>query len=288
MNDTHRDSFAMPHMSQESKRLWSWCDMIYIFRTGAFIEQFGALASEVSMMIFNRAVIDYDFEEHVRDQILPRLRAIRSGLRNIPLSPVLAAQWDHVEERLPTMTEENLEEARTLLVQLRSSIMVELNQPVFLVLDNSDASLFSQDDPFGDSVSALFPQATTDIYEGARCLALERYTAAVFHLMRAAEHALRYLGDQLGVQDIERKDFGQVVQESRDKFNAIRSREPRKEWIAEALASLDLFKDAWRNPVAHARNDQYTEQRARDVYNGTRAFMQSLTKAASATKEISE
>jgi hypothetical protein len=254
--------------------------MIYIFKAGGLIGQFGALSSEISMMIFNRAVIDYDFEEHVRDEILPRLRGIRRGISNASMSPVLVAQWDHVEQRLPTLNSDQLDEARTLLVQLRNAIAVESSQPVFLLLDNADASLFAQVDPFGGDVSALFPQATTDIDEGARCLSLERYTASVFHLMRAAEHALRYLGRELGVQDVEKKDFGQLVQEARAVFNKIWGREPEKQWMAEALASLDLFKDAWRNPVAHARNDQYTEQGARDVYNGTRAFMQALAKGA--------
>jgi len=253
--------------------------MIYTVKASALFGQILALSSEISMMIHRASIIDYDFDEHVAE-ILRRLHPLRDALSNVKLSPALVSQWDRVESRLPQLREYQVEEASTLLVQLRSSLMAELGQPLFLMLDNEDAALFTKADPFGDEVSALLPQATTDIYEAARCLALERYTAAVFHLMRAAEHALRYLGDALGVEDMERKDFGQVVQEARARFDKIRSRDPQKQWVAEALASLDLFKDAWRNPVAHARNDQYTEQRARDVYNGTRAFMQALTKGA--------
>jgi hypothetical protein len=251
--------------------------MIYIVKAGSLIEQIVAFSHETSMMLYRAMIIDYDFKEHI-GVILERLRHIRDGLRAVQMSAVLTDQWNHVEWRLPQLRADQADEAHTLLIRLRASLTVELKQPVFLLLDNADASLFEQIDPFGDAVSALIPQATTDIYEGARCLALERYTAAVFHLMRAAEHALRYFAGVLGVENIERKDFGQLAQESRDRYNGLKSRDPQKQWIAEALASLDLFKDAWRNPVSHVRNDQYTEQRARDVYSGTRAFMQSLTR----------
>lgn len=254
--------------------------MIYIFKAGALAEQISAIAKEADLMIYRRAFIDYDFERHCKE-ILSRLRAIRSSLKNAPLSPFLNAQWDRCEERLETLKEHEAAVGIELLVQLQKGLLTQLKQQTFLMLDNAHASLFDQRDPFGDAVSALFPDTTTDIHEGVQCLALERYTASVFHMMRAAEHALRYLAREVGVANVEEKDFGQLVQETRDQRNAVKSRDPEKKWTADALASLDLFKDARRrNPVCHARNDHYTEERARDVYNGTRAFMQSLTRRA--------
>jgi len=254
--------------------------MIYLFKPGIFGNQMAALGKEISMLyVGERAFIDFDFHDECQN-IVEHLRAIKAGLGNAPLSPSLVAQWERCEKRLETLKEHEREVGVALLVELQTNLLSELNQRMFLVLDSANGQLFEQIDPFGDSVSALFPQATTDIYEGVRCLALERYTAAVFHLMRAAEHALRYLAAEVGIEKIDKKDFGQLVQETRDRHNALKSRDPEKKWTADALTSLDLFKDAWRNPVSHAREDQYTEERARDVYNGTRAFMQSLTRRA--------
>jgi hypothetical protein len=254
--------------------------MIYIFKLGSFGERMADMAKDISMMVMGPGgLTDYRLGDHC-EIVLKNLRSLRASLGDVPLSPALVGQWDRCERRLQKLTEDERKVGATLLFELQSHLSDELGQKVFLALDNDDAKLFVQIDPFGEAVSTLFPQATTDIYEGARCVALERYTAAVFHLMRAAEHALRYLAAEVGVADIEKKDFGQLVQETRAKHDALKSRDPEKKWTADALVALDLFKDAWRNPVSHSLKDQYTEERARDVYNGTRAFMQSLTRRA--------
>src|ERR1700687_6353897 len=44
--------------------------------------------------------------------------------------------------------------------------------------------------PFGYDVAKAFPRASDDILEATKCYALERYTASVFHLMRAIEIGL--------------------------------------------------------------------------------------------------
>ena len=254
--------------------------MIYLFKPGVFGNHMTTLGKEISMLyVGQRTFSDFDLRYQCH-KFVEQLHAIKDGLANAPLSPSLLAQWERCEKRLESLKERETEVGVALLVELETNLLAELNQGTFLALDSANGELFEQKDPFGDSVSALFPQATTDIYEGVRCLALERYTAAVFHLMRAAEHALRYLAAEVGIDKIDEKDFGQLVQETRVRHNALKSRDPEKKWTADALASLDLFKDAWRNPVSHAREDQYTEERARDVYNGTRAFMQSLTRRA--------
>ena len=254
--------------------------MIYMFKPGAFGDRMADIGKDIAMMVAGPSgLTDYKLDDHC-EIVLKVFRSLRASLGDVPLSPALAGQWDRCEKRLQKLTEDERKVGATLLFELQNHLLDELGQKVFLALDNADAKLFEQIDPFGEATSALFPQATTDIYEGARCVALERYTAAVFHLMRAAEHALRYLAAEVGVADIETKTFGQLVQETQDKHDAINSRDPEKKWTADALVSLDLFKDAWRNPVSHALTDQYTEQRAKDVYNGTRAFMQSLTRRA--------
>ena len=254
--------------------------MIHIFKPGSFGDRMVNIAQDISMMIMGPGgLTDYKFGDDC-ERVLKDLRSLRASLGDVPLSPALVGQWERCEKRLPRLTEDERKLGATLLFELQSHLSDELAQKVFLALDNDAAKLFVQLDPFGEAVSALFPQATTDIYEGARCIALERYTAAVFHLMRAAEHALRYLAAEVGVPDIETKDFGQLVQETRAKHDVLKSRDPEKKWTADALATLDLFKDAWRNPVSHSLSDQYTEERATVVYSGARAFTQSLTRRA--------
>ena len=57
-------------------------------------------------------------------------------------------------------------------------------------------------EPFGDKVATAFPSARFDICEAADCLALERSTAAAFHLMRAVEWGMRALCVDLGLLHI--------------------------------------------------------------------------------------
>ena len=52
---------------------------------------------------------------------------------------------------------------------------------------------------FGAAVEAKFPEMSEDISEAGKCLALNRATASVFHLMRIMEIAVQRFGDKIGV-----------------------------------------------------------------------------------------
>jgi len=250
--------------------------MLRFFKVDKFAERIHALGVETDMLTSRAMYRDYDFEEHKR-AILATLRTLRDGLGDIPLSEELTAQWNFAEKRIETAREADADAIVTILVMLRVGILGQIERGTFFMLDSSRAGLCDARAPFGDDVADRFPEAVVDVYEGAQCFAFERYTAAVFHLMRAAEYALRSLATELGVDSVEQRDFGQLVQQSRAKHDSTNSRDPAKQRTAEALAGLDLFKDAWRNPVAHAR-DHYDEHRASDVWNGVRAFMKTLSR----------
>ena len=52
---------------------------------------------------------------------------------------------------------------------------------------------------FGDDVARAFPSSKGDIDEAGKCLALDRGTACVFHLMRILEIGLQLLAAKLGI-----------------------------------------------------------------------------------------
>ena len=60
----------------------------------------------------------------------------------------------------------------------------------FLAIAPEKAKLLQPAPPFGYDVAKAFPRASDDILEATKCYALERYTASVFHLMRAIEIGL--------------------------------------------------------------------------------------------------
>ncbi len=46
---------------------------------------------------------------------------------------------------------------------------------------------------FGENVRTAFPSAAFDIEQAGNCLAVEANMAAIYHLLRVAEHGLRAL-----------------------------------------------------------------------------------------------
>jgi hypothetical protein len=75
----------------------------------------------------------------------------------------------------------------------------ELETKFFLHIDNQE--LFEQRLPlFGEDVTLAFPKAAYDISEAGKCLALDRATACVFHLMRVVEVGIARLGSALNIE----------------------------------------------------------------------------------------
>jgi hypothetical protein len=90
---------------------------------------------------------------------------------------------------------------------------------------------------FGDKVYNAFPDTHEDMGDAGNCLALELHSAAVFHLIRVAEHGLRALATRVGAklkdkgkkQPVEFAEWGKVITRINDR-------------IAEANASSPCLK----------------------------------------------
>lgn len=76
----------------------------------------------------------------------------------------------------------------------------ELDGRYFLLVHTEREHYYRQPDAlFGDEVNKVFGGDTgEDISEAGKCYALGRYTATVFHLMRAMERAIHVLSEKLG------------------------------------------------------------------------------------------
>lgn len=76
----------------------------------------------------------------------------------------------------------------------------ELNAQKLLPLSPWAERLLSEEPQFGPAVAHSFPSAEFDIQEAAKCLAFDRATASVMHLMRVMELGLRVLAKHYGVE----------------------------------------------------------------------------------------
>lgn len=146
---------------------------------------------------------------------------------------------------------------------------------------------------FGDDVLFAFPSAQSDLKEAGNCLACECNTAAVFHLMRASEVALRALAkDRLLTypnSSVDEQQCGTLITSLDSKLNALRGSD-KKLWPSEAIKNEQIrfyhtaaiefrsFNEAWRKHVAHAGADAfYDRSQAYSIFEHVKRFMQILS-----------
>jgi hypothetical protein len=167
---------------------------------------------------------------------------------------------------------------RSALDGLAHCLKYESESIVGLVIQSDKQEFWEQSEPlFGSAVSASFKSAAYDIEEAGKCLALERGTACVMHVMRATEVSLKALANTLGVGP--QNDWGAYIREidkELDKrLKAAGKRSADEEFYAEATVVFGHVKRAWRNKSMHI--DQiYTPERATEIFEATRSFMSHL------------
>jgi hypothetical protein len=171
---------------------------------------------------------------------------------------------------------------------IRSALIAELAGHKFARIPTSKLEWFAQPQLFGSGVARAFPLAAFDIREAGDCIALGLDTAAVFHLMRAAEHGLRHIARTLKISTIGKKqrpiefeNWNTICDAIDAKIEALNQRKPsvgRAKYLryySEMNAHIRAFKDCWRNDVSHARKT-YNEHEAGSVFHHVRGFMQRL------------
>ena len=163
---------------------------------------------------------------------------------------------------------------------LCASVETEFEGRLVIATGMSGARLFKPKEPlFGNEVEAKFSQISEDISEAGKCLALGRYTASVFHLMRTLEATLKVLGDKLGVTVIDKHnsdlEWGIILANIKVAVDKIPKSVEKTNWSSVA-SLLTHVKIAWRNRTMHPKQT-YTEEEAKEIFAASRAFMRSLT-----------
>jgi hypothetical protein len=154
-------------------------------------------------------------------------------------------------------------------------IVDDLEDRLFLNVPTSQAPLYLQaSPPFGEEVNNHFPVAE-DVSEAAKCLALNRTTAAVFHLMRVMEIAVQRFGDKLGVTLVAEKNWQVILDQINSAIKAMNHKDPKTKAYAGAASHLYNVKVAWRNEVMHPKQT-YTFEEAKAIFDNAKTFMNDL------------
>lgn len=183
----------------------------------------------------------------------------------------MKASFDNDDERGNALTHDSLTRS---LAELTTRVIDELGERLFLNVPATQAELYLQPKPPFDS-GGRFPKMSEDISESAKCLALDRPTASVFHLMCVMELAVQQFGSALGVNLVAEKNWQVIL----DQVNAaIRKRDPKDaktKAYAQAASHLYNVKVAWRNEVMHPKQT-YTFDEARAIFDNVRTFIDDL------------
>ncbi len=186
--------------------------------------------------------------------------------------------WDQTSFILTDRTE-----IQRLAVEMKSTCEFafrELSGQKAVLLSPSDVRMISNETLlFGEEVFDAFSFAREDIEEAGKCLAFQRSTAAVFHLMRALESATQVIARKLGasISDASGKGlpWGVIAENMRPKIDAMtKGSDEQIKWY-RVQQDLVTVNRAWRVPTSHPK-ETYTPDQAREVFEATKAFMKEL------------
>jgi len=156
--------------------------------------------------------------------------------------------------------------------------MFALNPQEVIFLGNADELMELS------GFSLNFPNTSFEVEEAAKCLALGRHTASVFHAMRMLEIGIKALSKRLSIPDPTKpaeKNWGAILKAINDKIDELwpkGNRMPGSEGAAfEGLyATLDAVRNPWRNATMHVETI-YAPHEAVHILRCSAFFMRKLS-----------
>jgi hypothetical protein len=162
------------------------------------------------------------------------------------------------------------------IIEVQIRLSDELQARTLFLLTPDEARYYS-DPHFHPAVALYFPDAIFDMQEAAKCRALERPTACVFHLMRVTEYGVQAMAKLIGVTD-QRPNWEPVIAKIDNELKQPYDKRNFKgsaELLANMSTHLHAIKVAWRNRAMHVEK-KHTPEESREIYNATCGLMRYL------------
>jgi hypothetical protein len=166
-------------------------------------------------------------------------------------------------------------EFRRMIDDLIVRIHDQLNLRLFLFVPTERAKFYSGQQLFGADVEVKFPDASYDISEAGKCLAVNRSTATVCHLMRVLDVGLKALANHLTATIDTDQPWGRILPQVDAAIQARSLTGVNVDDLNKVHASLNAVRVAWRNSAMHCK-DKYTEEEAEEIFNACKTFMRLL------------
>ncbi len=172
------------------------------------------------------------------------------------------------------------------LHEIRDRLTDELSTKMFFQLPYSRKQLFEKPKEGWEQTVDRFPETVMDIEESAKCFALFRYAASVFHATQTIEHGLLSLGSFLSVKDpisgwtAVSNELRRIT--SQDKNKRTDFEKQHYSFIEQMQGTVEALKTAWRNKISHAQNKlvlmtaDFSPDVAEEIRIASRSFMRRL------------
>lgn len=191
---------------------------------------------------------------NMRD-MLPALEQLHAGI-------ALTAA-NRLDAKLRTDEDFTWAELKEAMGDIESRLRDELALVRLFVLSPAMAVYLKDgSDLCGPQITNHFPSVLFEMEEAAKCLAVLRPTASVFHCMRALEVAIRALARFLSIPDPTKpaeRNWGYVLKEIKQgmalKYPGPTMPHSEAAKMEGLYASLDAIRNPWRNATMHVENN---------------------------------
>lgn len=212
-------------------------------------------------------------------QIIETLGELRHECGKLKLALAVRA-LDRIGNDIERWANRDLKELgvdlRPKISDLNLRIWDELQGRFFLVLPAELVERYRQTKPlFGNDIESKFPQMSEDISEAGKCLALNRATAAVFHLMRVMEIAVQQFGARLGIELTDEKNWQNILDQVNKAIKALDQKDHLTKRYAATAGHLYNVKLSSRNEVMHPKKT-YTTEEGEKVFSSVNTFISDL------------
>ncbi len=253
-------------------------EMMRVFKS-AYLWRLSRLLERVATHMVRDADPEAQVDQKHRAAILDVLPDMRAELGPLELQ-VSLKKLDRIEKTLKSAKALTYGQTAWFFTGPMETVEDELALTLVLQMPRERSQYYKKVDGFGAEVASRFPDVARDLEEAHNCLAMARYTATVFHLMRVVEAGLQELANRLGVQFSDTLEWGPLLS-ALDKailpmLNQTKAEKEAKEAYNEAMAHARAVKNAWRNPTMHPRRAPYDEDQAVQILTNAKALMQSL------------
>ena len=162
----------------------------------------------------------------------------------------------------------------------------ELEARKFLALSPTEARYYENWREGWEEIIDRFGDATRDIEEMAKCYALERYSASVFHSLQVVEHGVIELGRVICVKDHESAwnptvtRLEEIIKTPWDKKTPFQKEHHK--FLEQIRSLVEALKNAWRNKINHAHDkpilmtSDFSPKIAHEIMTATEGFMRRL------------